>query len=351
MRAVAAQEFDTVYERALHRPAWVDEAIQKGDSQQRKFIECYRRDHTDKGNDAWIYYVWEAGGDEFIVEKRFVGQGSNPLITYRWATMSGEHYGRGPGWKILPAVKTANLVVQFILENAEMSIAGVWQMESNGLVNPENLTFDPGTVVAYPAGTRGFSPLTPGGNFDVSNLVLNEMRHNIRKGLHNETLGPRVGTPASATEVSERMADLARQLGPVLDRILSEGLKQVFMRGIFLLKQRGQIELPVVDGKQIKLKPVSPLAQAQAADDIQRLDRFIEQTTVRFGPAVAAAALDQDKTIDFLAEKWQVPARLLRPAGARTQLLQQAQQGLSAAAEQGADPNELVRAATGTITQ
>ena len=51
-----------------------------------------------------------------LFEDTFKGVGSNPFIVYRWSKCAGEVYGRGPLQLALPAIKTANLVIELILK-------------------------------------------------------------------------------------------------------------------------------------------------------------------------------------------------------------------------------------------
>ena len=67
----------------------------------------------------------------------------------------------------------------------------------------------------------------------------------------------------SATEVSERMADLSRQIGSSFGRLQSEFVNPLLRRVIRILTKQGRIELPRIDGKEVKVVPRSPLAQAQ----------------------------------------------------------------------------------------
>jgi hypothetical protein len=64
--------------------------------------------------------------------------------------------------------------------------------------------------------------LGPAGDFNVAQLVLQDMRMNIKKALYNDMLGNPDRTPASATEVSARMADLSRQIGSAFGRLQNE---------------------------------------------------------------------------------------------------------------------------------
>ena len=74
-------------------------------------------------------------------------------------------------------------------------------------------------------------------------------------------------TPASATKV-ERMADLSRRMGSAFGRLQAEMVQPVLARVVHILKKQGRIELPTLNGRQIKVKSISPLAQAQANSDI-----------------------------------------------------------------------------------
>ena len=58
----------------------------------------------------------------------------------------------------------------------------------------------------------------------MAQLVLDDMRRNVRKALFIDELDtrPNARTPLSATEVSERLADVARDMGAVAGRMQKE---------------------------------------------------------------------------------------------------------------------------------
>ena len=72
-----------------------------------------------------MYCVIDMRTKEKIIEERYEGIGSCPIIAYRWSKASGEIYGRGPLINALSAIKTTNLTVELILENAQMAISGI----------------------------------------------------------------------------------------------------------------------------------------------------------------------------------------------------------------------------------
>ena len=102
---------------------------------------------------------------------------------------SGEVYGRGPVFNAMAAIKTCNLTIELILQNAQMSVSGVYTYEDDGVINPDNISLVPGSLIPVAPGSQGLKPIQSASNFDVAQLVLNDMRANIKKALYMEALG------------------------------------------------------------------------------------------------------------------------------------------------------------------
>jgi len=221
----------------------------------------------------------------------------------------------------MPAVKTCNLTVQLILENAQMAISGVYTLEDDGVINPDTIQLLPGTIVPVAPGSNGLKAIGAAGNFDVAQLVLSEMRMNIRKALYNDMLGNPDKTPMSATEVSQRMADLSRQIGSAFGRLQAEMVNPVLRRVVYILKRQGRISLPTVNGREVKVRSTSPLAQAQAQQDIVAFDRFMELVGGRFGPQLVNLLVKSEEAAKYLSDKFGVPERLLRSDQERADLV------------------------------
>ena len=266
----------------------------------------------------------------------YSGVGSNPFIAFRWSKASGEIYGRGPAVNALSAIKSANLTIELVLENAQMAISGIYQMDDDGVINVDTINLVPGTVIPKAPNSQGLQPIRAAGNFDVANLILNDMRNNIKRALYNDMLGDPNKTPASATEVAERMADLSRKIGSAFGRLQAEMVQPVLQRVVYLLTKQGRIEIPTVNGREVKIKSVSPLAQAQSNQDIVSLDRFLEMVAGRFGPDVINLLVSSEETAIYLAKKFGVPDHLIRDVGERKQMVEMAQQMQQ---QTGIDPN------------
>ena len=169
-------------------------------------------------------------------------------------------------------------------------------------------------------------PINAAGRFDVAQLVLGDQRLNIKRALFNDMLGDPDKTPATATEVAERMADLSRRMGSAFGRLQAELIQPVLQRVIYILKKQGRIEVPTVNGREIKVRSVSPLAQAQANQDISSVARFLELVGGVFGPEMLQVLIDSEQTAVHLAKKFGVPESLIRDEEQRKQIAALAQQ-------------------------
>lgn len=297
-------------------------------------IEAVRRDYADRNDERYTIsaHILETGHE--IYSDEVSGIGSNPLIVYRWATCAGERYGRGPLTHALSAIKTTNLTVQLILENAQMAISGVYQYDADGVINPETIQLVPGTLIPVAPGSRGVVPLQNGSDFNVSQLILGDQRMNIKRALFNDMLGDPDKTPATATEVAERMADLYRRIGSSFGRLQVELVHPVLQRVIYILKKQGRIQVPSVNGREVKIKAVSPLAQAQANQDIASISRWMQTVGQTFGPEMLNLLVSGEVVAAHLAQKFGVPQDLLRSDIERRQIAAAMQQQAQAIAQQ-----------------
>lgn len=300
--------------------------IQSSPDEKTKILEVVCRDYSVKNEEVYLFFAIETGLKQTIVNETYKGIGSNPFICFRWSKCSGEVYGRGPLINALSAIKTTNLTIELILENAQMAISGIYQMDDDGVVNPDTINLVPGTVIPKAAGSAGLQPIRAAGSFDVANLVLSDMRLNIKRALYNDMLGNPDRTPASATEVAERMADLSRRIGSAFGRLQAELVQPVLQRVVYILKKQGRIELPTINGREVKVRSVSPLAQAQANQDITSVARFLELVQGRFGPEITNILINSEETAVYLAKKFGVPDKLVRDLEERKQLVAMAQQ-------------------------
>lgn len=212
---------------------------------------------------AWL----DVDGD---IENNIVSTGTfetNPYIIFRWSLASGELYGRGPVMRALPDIKTANKVVELVLKNATIAVSGIWQADDDGVINLGNINLTPGAIIPKAVGSSGLTPLSSGADFDVSQLVLKDLRDRIRHTLLADRLGLLSEREMTATEIMARNTDMMRILGATYGRLLHEFIRPLVDRGLQILSRRGVIDRVILNS-DAELKYIAPITQMAIAEDI-----------------------------------------------------------------------------------
>lgn len=235
---------------------------------------------------------------------------TSPFLNFRWLKAPGEVWGRSPVMKALPDIKTANKVVELTLKNASIAVAGIWQADDDGVINPANIRLAPGTIIPKAVGSSGLTPLEAPGKFDVSDLVLSDLRQRIRKALLADQLGPPDSPQMTATEVLERAAETGRVLGAIYGRLQAEFLNPLTARALAILKRRGLVEDLSVDGRLVDLQYRSPLARDQAKADVETFNLWARAIR-EMGPE-GIAAVDAPAAARWMGRTLGVPAHLIR---------------------------------------
>ena len=250
----------------------------------------------------------ENGTPLLIAEGRFA---ETPFVAFRWLKLPGETYGRGPVAKALPDIRTANKVVELILKNASIAATGIWQADDDGVLNPATIRLVPGAIIPKAAGSAGLTPLAAPGNFDVSQIVLQDLRSRIRGALLADRITAAEKTSMTATEVLERASTAARLLGATYGRLQAELLTPLIARCLAVLRRRGEVPLVMLDGREVRLVYASPLARVQARADAADTLLFIEAASKLGGEA--QASLDPAAATRWLARTLGAPPEILRP--------------------------------------
>lgn len=262
-----------------------------------------------KGDQAWHHCVVMNPGESnaHILWQDHTAQ--SPFITFRWQKTVGEIYGRSPVMKALPDIKTANKVVELVLKNASIAVTGIWQADDDGVLNPANIKLTPGTIIPKAVGSSGLTPLKMPGNFDLSQIVLNDLRQRIKQALLADRLGVPSDKRMTATEILERNADMVRALSAVYNRLQSELLVPLVENILAILQQRGDIPAILLDGQDFSLNFLSPLGRAQQQDDVQATLNWL-MTAQQFG-AAALSSVNVPQMLSWLGQQLGVPSHLL----------------------------------------
>ncbi|HPQ50351.1 MAG TPA: portal protein [Alphaproteobacteria bacterium] len=268
-------------------------------------VECVVPVGGQRGYRLCAFLVDDGG---FVFSEKI---SSSPFINFRWMKSPGDVYGRSPVMKSLPDIKTANKVVELILKNASIAVTGIWQAEDDGVINPATIELVPGAIIPKALGSKGLTPLEMPARFDVSQLVLEDLRTRIRHALLVDRLPPVGGNKLTATEILERSGQMALLLGATFGRLQVEFLNPLLQQAYQILRRRGVVPDLPLDGRTLAIEYRSPLARAQAGQHVQSMMGWL-QTASALGPE-GLARVDRGAMVDYLARILGVPAALILP--------------------------------------
>jgi len=282
----------------------------------------------DQETGRYHYHViWPDKNQELVYRE----MQSSPFIVARFSKTAGEIYGRGPLVDAIADIKTLNKTLELVLKNASLSISGVYLAADDGVLNPQNIKIQPGAIipVARNGGPQGASllPLPKAGDFNTSQIVIQDLRVNIKKILMDDTLPPDTMSARSATEIAQRQRELATNLGSAFGRLMTEIMNPLVSRIMFVLDRQGLINMPLkVNGVQVKISPVSPLAEAPKMEEVNQLIQFM-QIANSMGP-MGQTIINVPESLAFIAEKMSIDQRVLNTPEEQQMMMQQMQQAM-----------------------
>jgi hypothetical protein len=326
-------QVDNVYRRmrmkgeSIQRQ-WPDAKIQDDlarriDQKPTDDIELLEATIYDYKRGDYCYHVIDKASKQELVYRR---RKMSPWVISRYMKVAGEIYGRGPLMTALPDIKTLNKVKELLLKNASLAVAGVYTAADDGVLNPNTVKIVPGAIipVARNGGTQGpaLLALPRSGDFNISQLVINDLSGSIKRILLDESLPPDNMSARSATEIVERMKELAQNLGSAFGRLINETMIPVTAKILEVMDERGLIDMPLrVNGLEVKVTPVAPLAMAQNMEEVNSIMQYMQiaQSLGTDGQLV----IKTDVLVDYLADKLGVPAAVRNTAAERAVLMEE----------------------------
>jgi hypothetical protein len=286
-------------------------------------IELLEATIYDYKRGDYCYHVIDKVSKQELVYRR---RKMSPWVISRYMKVAGEIYGRGPLMTALPDIKTLNKVKELLLKNASLAVAGVYTAADDGVLNPNTVKIVPGAIipVARNGGSQGpaLLALPRSGDFNVSQLVINDMTQSIKRILLDESLPPDNMSARSATEIVERMKELAQNLGSAFGRLINETMIPVTAKILEVMDERGLIDMPLrVNGLEVKVTPVAPLAMAQNMEEVNAIMQYM-QISQSLGTD-GQLAIKTDVLVDYLADKLGVPAAVRNTAAERAVLMEE----------------------------
>jgi len=261
---------------------------------------------------------------------------------------SSSSYGRSVSMNALPDTKMLNKMSEVTIRAAQKQIDPPLMVPDDGFMLPVRTT--PGSLNFYRAGTRDrLEPLQIGANNPLGLNMEEQRRNAIRQAFFVDQLLMQNGPQMTATEVLQRNEEKMRLLGPVLGRLQSELLQPLISRSFGLLLRAGLLPPApeALQGQDIDIEYVSPLAKAQKLTDLQSMLRGFEVMMQVAEIAPVMDYLDTDKLVKYLVEVTGIPARVVRSDQEVEEMReqQQAQQAQQMQLDQQAQTAEAMGAA------
>mgnify|MGYP003132480920 FL=1 len=274
------------------------------------------------------------------IDGKMLGEGGFnefPYVVPRFTKSSVEMYGRSPSMTCLPDIKMLNKMSETMIRAAQKTIDPPLLVPDDGFIMP--IKTIPGGLNFYRSGSRDrIEPLQIGANIPFGLEYENQRREAIRQAYFVDQLLMAQNVTMTATEVLQRNEEKMRLLAPVLGRLQSEMLRPLIDRtfSILLRDERLPAPPPMLQGMEIDIEYVSPLARAQRQGDVNAMMRALEIIMPMSQMAPMMDYVDTDKLVKHLAEILGVPSKVIRSDGEveelRNQRAQQAQQAAEAEA-------------------
>lgn len=199
-----------------------------------------------------------------------------PAYVPRWRKTNGSMWGNSPAMVAISDVLTLNRLIELNLVAIEKIIDPPTITTQRGLVGDLNLTAGGITVVRS---MQDIAPYESGSRFDVTYIELERLRESIRDYffINQLILPPMEGTPATAMEISVRMQQLEKLIGPTLGRINTDILDPMITCTFRKMRRAGQLPDPppgLTDEAELDIEYISPMAKTQEASNMAALERF-----------------------------------------------------------------------------
>lgn len=246
------------------------EAMESPDNEHTILHAVYpRKQKTPGKNNMPFASCWVLWGDE----KKILEEGGFnefPYIAVRWSKNSGESYGRGPGQKAMPEIKTLNQMVRTVLRAGQKAVDPPLFLPNESMAT--RIITSPSGISYYNPGADSEKIWSPPVGDTRLGLEMEEQRRDaIRRKFYNHVLDLKESPEMTATEVIARIRQQQRTMGPVLGRWKSDFLVPLIDRVFMILLRAGKLP-PIPDAlinQEIMAQYQSPIAKAQRLAEVE----------------------------------------------------------------------------------
>jgi len=213
----------------------------------------------------------------------------------------------------LPDVKMLNLMSKTIIQAAQKQIDPPLLVPDDGFLLP--IRTQPGGLTFFRAGTREtITPLNTGANIPIGLNMEEQRRAAIRQAFYVDQILTAGSPQMTATEVIQRQEERMRVIGPVLGRLMNELLRPLIDRVFALMLRNDMLATPpeVLQGMDIDIEYVSPLARAQKSSSLNNTMRALEILLPLAQSLPVGDHIDPDGLVQHVTDSLGVPKTTLK---------------------------------------
>lgn len=241
-----------------------------------------------------------------------------PWITPRMYLAPGESFGRGLAHLGLPFVKTANKARELALRAAAFALLGIWTRRNDNVFNPETALMVPGAFWKVASnGTQGQGPsiarLDVPHNFDISTIVINDEREQIRRVLLDDELPELTDRVRSPTEIAGRRRRYERNRGGATTRLAFELVTPLAQRSLEVMEKHNLIPKGLtIDQLLTEAQVVAPAATSQRSDRVDRFVSWLQIMTGLVGPRMSTLVAKIEEILPEIGRDLGVDEKFIR---------------------------------------
>ncbi len=261
-----------------------------------------------------------------------------PFAVPRWRVRgAGEGYGRGSGHRALADIKTLQRAMYNQMRGVEKTIDPALMMPDDGVFGP--VVLSSGAINVYSAQRFMFSqrkpiePIDTGSRPDVGDVFMDGIRARVDAAYY----GPLLRTPRDPRMLQDQILDIqeerARVLGPIFERIQTEGLDVIVDRTLAIGLRRGLFLPPpaALEGREVRPVFRNPFAQARAVSTARAIQRFLNMNLpLADRKPEVLDNLNEDEAFRQSGEGLNVPATIFRDPRAVAKMRQERQERIAA---------------------
>jgi hypothetical protein len=261
-------------------------------------------------DEVWQHVVYIK--NELVHDVELKGEGSCPLIIFRWNPNPDWPWGHGPLMQGLPSMRQVDEMEVMRIEHAEMSIRPPIGYPDDSFAAIEQ-GLEPGMAYPVRVGSEGaMKRIYEPPPAEAANYAYEEKEHRLRKMFFVDFPQQTGDTPPTLGQWLDEMARAQRRIGRPGLPFWREGPAKIFMRFKYIQQKRGIVPEIKADGKAISLTAYNPAQRAAEQQEIAMAVQFL-QLCGQFFPEEFKVVIDGQGTMKELMDKMRVKLVAFRP--------------------------------------